>query len=265
MCKRDNRPNVKGIHMTQQDCLEGRHAVLEALRTRRPLDKLYILRSSKDAQEDTALASFRTLAKAARVPIVEVDRRRLDAMSVTHAHQGVIAQIPAADYATVEDILRAADASPDPALIVLCDGLEDPHNLGAIVRTAGAAGANGVIIPKHRSVTLTASCAKAAAGALEHVPVARVTNLADTVDLLKKRNIWVFGTAGEATISLYEADFNRDCAVIIGNEGSGLSRLVRERCDYLVSIPMKGAVPSLNASAAAAVVLFEAVRRRLGK
>ena len=186
-------------------------------------------------------------------------------MSETGAHQGVIAAVPAAEYASVEDILRAADADSAPALIVLCDGLSDPHNLGAIVRTAGAAGAHGVIIPKHRSVSLTASCAKAAAGALEHVPVARVTNLADTIVQLQKHGIWVFGTAGEATVSFYDADFNRPAAIVIGNEGSGLSRLVRERCDYLVSIPMKGAVPSLNASAAAAVVLFEAVRRRLGR
>ncbi|MCI6909365.1 MAG: 23S rRNA (guanosine(2251)-2'-O)-methyltransferase RlmB [Eubacteriales bacterium] len=245
----------------ERSVLEGRHAVSEALAVGRPIDKLYLL---KGASGDSVLSAIRTRAQAAGIPVVEADRHKLDAMSQTGAHQGVIAAVPAAEYASVEDILRAAEADTAPALIVLCDGLSDPHNLGAIVRTAGAAGAHGVIIPKHRSVSLTAACAKAAAGALEHVPVARVTNLAETIVTLQKRGIWVFGTAGEATTSLYDADFNRPAAIVIGNEGSGLSRLVRERCDYLVSIPMKGAVPSLNASAAAAVVLFEAVRRRLG-
>ena len=240
--------------------LEGRHAVTEALRTGRPIDKLYILKGG-----DAGLSEIRSRARAAHVPTVEVDRRRLDDMSVTGAHQGVIAAVPAAEYADPEDILRAAQEDSAPALIVLCDGLSDPHNLGAIVRTAGAAGAHGVIIPRHRSVSLTAAAAKAAAGALEHVPVARVTNLADTIDWLRKNGIWVFGTAGEAEMSLYDAELDRPAAIVIGSEGTGLSRLVRERCDYLVSIPMKGAVPSLNASAAAAVVLFEAVRRRLGR
>ena len=240
--------------------LEGRHAVAEALRTGRPIDKLYILKGG-----DAGLSEIRSRARASHVPTVEVDRRRLDDMSVTGAHQGVIAAVPAAEYADPEDILRAAQEDSAPALIVLCDGLSDPHNLGAIVRTAGAAGAHGVIIPRHRSVSLTAAAAKAAAGALEHVPVARVTNLADTIDWLRKNGIWVFGTAGEAEMSLYDAELDRPAAIVIGSEGTGLSRLVRERCDYLVSIPMKGAVPSLNASAAAAVVLFEAVRRRLGR
>ncbi len=246
----------------ERSVLEGRHAVSEALVSKRPIDKIYLL---KNASEDSVLAQIRARAQAARIPLVEVDRRKLDSMSETGAHQGVIAAVPAAEYATVEDILRAADADSAPALIVLCDGLSDPHNLGAIVRTAGAAGAHGVIIPKHRSVSLTAACAKAAAGALEHVPVARVTNLSDTIVQLQNHGIWVFGTAGEAQTSLYDADFSRPAAIVIGNEGAGLSRLVRERCDYLVSIPMKGSVPSLNASAAAAVVLFEAVRRRLGR
>ncbi len=246
----------------ERSVLEGRHAVSEALAARRPIDKIYLL---KNAPDDSVLSSLRSRAQAAGIPVVEVDRRKLDSMSETGAHQGVIAAVPAADYASVEDILRAADADSAPALIVLCDGLSDPHNLGAVIRTAGAAGAHGVIIPKHRSVALTAACAKAAAGALEHVPVARVTNLAETIVTLQKHGIWVFGTAGEAATSLYDADFDRPAAIVIGNEGSGLSRLVRERCDYLLSIPMKGAVPSLNASAAAAVVLFEAVRRRMGR
>lgn len=246
----------------ERSVLEGRHAVTEALRMRRTIDKIYILRNPG---EDSDLAAIRTLARSAGIPVAEADRRKLDQMSVTGVHQGVIATVPAVSYSTVEDILNAAKESGEPPLIILCDNLSDPHNLGAIIRTAGAVGAHGVIIPKHRSVSLTAVCAKAAAGALEHVPVAKVTNLAETIVNLQKNGVWVFGTAGEGTTSLYDADFARPCAIVIGSEGDGMSRLVRERCDYIVSIPMKGAVPSLNASAAAAVVCFEAMRRRMGR
>lgn len=246
----------------ERSFLEGRHAVSEALKMRRTIDKIYLLRNFG---EDSDLSAIRSLARSAGVPVVEADRRKLDFMSETGAHQGVIASVPAAAYVSVEEILRRAEESGEPPLIVLCDNLSDPHNLGAIIRTAGAVGAHGVIIPKHRSVSLTAVCAKAAAGALEHVPVAKVTNLSETIVQLQKQGIWVFGTAGEGTTSLYDADFVRPAAIVIGSEGDGMSRLVRDRCDYIVSIPMKGAVPSLNASAAAAVVLFEAMRRRMGR
>ncbi|MBE6931079.1 MAG: 23S rRNA (guanosine(2251)-2'-O)-methyltransferase RlmB [Ruminococcaceae bacterium] len=249
----------------QQGLLEGRHAVSEALKTGRELDKIYLLRASGDAQSDRGLAGIRRMAQAAHVPVVECDRRRMDEMSVTGAHQGVIAAAPARSYASLDEIFASAEARGEAPLIVLCDSLSDPHNLGAIVRTAGAAGAHGVIIPRHRSVSLTAVAAKAAAGALEHVPVVRAANLPETMKELQQRGVWIFGTAAEGETELYQADFARPCAVVIGNEGVGMSRLVRERCDYIVSIPMRGEVPSLNASAAAAVVLFEAVRRRLGK
>jgi len=250
---------------TDNSLLEGRHAVSEALKTGRELDKIYLLRSSADEQGDRGLAGIRRMAQAAHIPVVECDRRRMDDMSVTGAHQGVIAAAPARSYAQLEDIFAQAQSRGEAPLIVLCDGLSDPHNLGAIVRTAGAAGAHGVIIPRHRSVSLTAVTAKAAAGALEHVPVVRVANLPETMKTLQERGVWIFGTAAEGETALYDADFARPCAVVIGNEGAGMSRLVRERCDYIVNIPMRGEVPSLNASAAAAVVLFEAVRRRLGR
>ncbi len=247
-----------GVREDADDLLEGRHAVAEALRAGRPLDKLYLLRGAQEG----ALADLRARARAAGVPVVEGDSRRMDAMRRTGAHQGVLAAAPAHAYAAVEDMLAAAAAAGEAPLLVLCDGLNDPHNLGALVRSAGAAGAHGVIIPRHRSVGLTAAAAKAAAGALEHVPVARVANLADTLRSLREKGIWIFGTAADGETGLYEADFARPCGIVIGAEGGGMSRLTREHCDFVVRIPMRGAVPSLNASAAAAVVLFEAVRRR---
>ena len=184
-------------------------------------------------------------------------------MSVTGNHQGVIAQAAAHPYATLEELFAAAEGRGEPPLFVLCDGIEDPHNLGAIIRSADAAGAHGVIIPKRRAAGLTAVAARASAGALEHIPVHRATNLAAALDALKGKGVWVFGAEADGTVSLYEADFAGPAALVIGSEGAGLSRLIREKCDFIVSIPMRGRVNSLNASNAAAVLLFEAVRRRL--
>ena len=181
-----------------ENLLEGRHAVSEALKAGRELDKIYLLRSSGEEQGDKGLAGIRRMAQAAHIPVVECDRRRMDAMSVTGAHQGVIAAAPARSYAELEDIFAQAESRGEAPLIVVCDSLSDPHNLGAIVRTAGAAGAHGVIIPRHRSVSLTAVTAKAAAGALEHVPVVRVANLSETMKTLQERGVWIFGTAAEA-------------------------------------------------------------------
>ena len=195
--------------------------------------------------------------------VVEADRRKLDAMSLTHAHQGVIAVAAVRAYATVEDILSIAREKGEPPLIVVCDELSDPHNLGAVIRTAECAGAHGVIIPKRRSAGLTAIVGKTSAGAVSYMPVARVSNLPATLEELKKKGIWVYGTAAEGATSLYEADLKGPAAIVIGSEGSGMGRLVREKCDFLVSIPMKGHISSLNASAAAAILLYEAVRRRM--
>ena len=183
-------------------------------------------------------------------------------MSATGAHQGVIAMVAAHDYASIDDILKKAQDAGEPPLIVICDELSDPHNLGAIIRTAECAGAHGIIIPKRRSVGLTAVVGKASAGAFEYMPVARVSNITAAIDTLKKAGVWVYGTAAEGDTTLYKADLKSAAAIVIGNEGEGMSRLVSERCDFKVSIPMKGSISSLNASAAAAIMLYEAVRQR---
>ena len=239
--------------------LEGRNAVAEALRAGQCVDKLYVARGDTDR----TLARLVAQAKKAGAVVVDTDRRKLDAMSQTGAHQGVIAQVAAQPYASVEDILASAAQRGEPPLIVVCDELSDPHNLGAVIRTAECAGAHGVIIPKRRSAGLTAVVAKTSAGALSYLPVARVANIAALLERLKEEGIWVYGAAGEADRSLYEADLKGPAAIVIGSEGDGMSRLVRERCDLLVRIPMKGRISSLNASAAAAILLYEAVRQRM--
>lgn len=244
----------------EDEQIEGRNPVIEALRAGRPIHKLFVLRGG-----ETGLQHVVAMAKDAGAVIVDCDRRMLDGMSLTGAHQGVIAVCAAHAFATVEEILAAAEESGRPPLIVLCDGIQDPHNLGAIIRSAETAGAQGVIISKHRSAGLTASCAKSAAGALEHVPVARVANLTQTIDLLKEKGIWIYGAAGEASAEVYKTDLTGPTGLVIGSEGFGLSRLVAEHCDALVSIPMLGKINSLNASAACAVLLFEAVRQRIMK
>ena len=239
--------------------IEGRNAVTEALRAGTPMDKLYIAKG----ETDRTLSALAAQARKAGVVVVECDRRKLDAMSETHSHQGVIALAAAKAYATVEDILAAARERGEPPLIVVCDEISDPHNLGAIIRTAECAGAHGVIIPKRRSAGLTAVVAKTSAGAVSYMPVARVPNIPALLKDLQKAGVWVFGTAAEGSVPLYEADLKGPAAIVIGSEGDGMGRLVREHCDFLVSIPMKGRISSLNASAAAAVLLYEALRQRL--
>ena len=241
-----------------ENMLEGRNAVTEALSAGRTIDKLFVA----DGDTDRALGRICAMAKQAGAVVVPTDRRKLDYMSATGAHQGVIAMVAAHDYASIDDILKKAQDAGEPPLIVICDELSDPHNLGAIIRTAECAGAHGIIIPKRRSVGLTAVVGKAPAGALEYMPVARVSNIAAAIDTLKKAGVWVYGTAAGGDTTLYRADLKSAAAIVIGNEGEGMSRLVSERCDFKVSIPMKGSISSLNASAAAAIMLYEAVRQR---
>lgn len=242
----------------ETNLIEGRHAVSEALRSGRTIDKLYMLYGSNDS----ALTALKARATALGISVNECDRQRLDAMSTTGAHQGVIAVAAAHEYAELADILCAAREAGEPPLLVVCDGINDPHNLGAIIRSAGAAGAHGVVIPKHRSVGLTATVAKAAAGALEYVPVARVPNMTAALKELKAQGVWVYGTSDRGSGALYATDLTGPAAIVIGSEGDGMSRLVSETCDFVMSIPMRGKIASLNASNAAAVVLFEAVRQR---
>ena len=239
--------------------IEGRNAVLEALRAGPSIDKLYLARGETDA----ALGHIASTARDKGIVVVEADRRKLDGMSRTHAHQGVIALAAVREYASVDDILNAARAKGEPPLIVVCDELSDPHNLGAVIRTAECAGAHGVIIPKRRSAGLTAVVAKTSAGAVSHVPVARVSNLPALLRQLKDEGVWVFGTDAAGDRLLYEADLKGPAAIVIGSEGSGMGRLVGENCDFLVRIPMRGKLNSLNASAAAAILLYEAVRQRM--
>lgn len=240
--------------------LEGRNALTEALRSGRTIDKVFIAAG----ETDRGLQRLAAQAKEAGAVVVPVDRRKLDAMSTTHAHQGVICLAAAHEYASIDDILAEANCRGEKPLIVICDELTDPHNLGAIIRSAECAGAHGVIIPKRRSVGLTAVVAKASAGAVEYMKVARVTNITAAIEELKKRGVWVFGTAAEGSIPMYQADLKDGAAIVIGNEGDGMSQLVRKSCDVMVHIPMKGRISSLNASAAASILLYEAVRQRLG-
>jgi len=239
--------------------IEGRNAVTEALRAGTAIDKIYIARGETDA----TLGHIASTARNKGIVVVEADRRKLDGMSRTKSHQGVIAIAAVREYADVEDILNAAREKGEAPLIVVCDELSDPHNLGAVIRTAECAGAHGVIIPKRRSAGLTAIVAKTSAGAVSHLPVARVPNLVALLKDLKEQGLWVYGTAAEGTTELYNADLKGPAVIIIGSEGDGMGRLVREQCDFLVSIPMRGKVNSLNASAAAAIVLYEAVRQRI--
>lgn len=243
---------------TAENLLEGRNALTEALSAGRPVDKVYIAAGDTDR----ALARLAALAKQAGAVVVETDRRKLDMMSATGAHQGVIAVTAAHSYASMEDIFARAEESGEQPLIVVCDELTDPHNLGAIMRTAECAGAHGVIIPKRRSVGLTAVVGKASAGAVEYMPVVRVNNITAALRELKERGVWVYGTAADGAQTLYGADLKGASAIVIGNEGDGISRLVAENCDVMLSIPMKGKISSLNASAAASILLYEAVRQR---
>ena len=240
--------------------LEGRNALTEALKAGRTIDKVFIA----DGDTDKGLQRLAALAKDAGAVIVPVDRRKLDQMSFTRSHQGVIALAAAHEYFTIDDILEEAASRGENALIVICDELSDPHNLGAIMRSAECAGAHGVIIPKRRSVGLTATVAKSSAGAMEYMKVARVTNINNAIAELKEKGVWVFGTAAEGSIPMYKADLSGPSAIVIGNEGDGMSPLVRKNCDVMVHIPMKGKISSLNASAAASILLYEAVRQRIG-
>ena len=240
--------------------IEGRNAVLEAFRSGKCVDKLFILDGCQDGP-------VRTIAREARKTdtiINYVSKERLDQLSETRAHQGVIAQVAAYEYSTVEEILARAEEKGEPPFLILLDNVEDPHNLGAIIRTANLAGAHGVIIPKRRAVGLTSTVAKTSAGAINYTPVAKVTNIVRTIEELKEKGIW-FVCADMGGETMYDLDLTGPMGLVIGNEGEGVSRLVREACDFTASIPMKGDIDSLNASVAAGVLAYELVRQRLVK
>ena len=246
----ENREKVYG-----EGIIAGRNPVAEALRSGRAIDSLYV---AKGQRQDGGLSAK---ARKAGIPIKEVDARKLDHMCNGANHQGVLAVAAAKEYATVEDMLALAEARGEPPLLLVCDGLEDPHNLGAVLRGAECAGAHGVIIPKRRSVGLTYAVAKASAGAVEYVPVARAQNLAVLAEELKRRGLWIFAADMDGQ-PWCQADFTGPTAIVIGSEGKGVSRLVKEKADFVVSLPVRGRVNSLNASVAAGILCYEAVRQR---
>ena len=244
-----------------EDRIYGTNSVFEALNSGREIDKIFILEGARHSR----LAEIVAIAKKRGVHYTLVNRKKLDDLSEGGNHQGVLAFAAVHSYAEVEDILKSAEEKGEAPFILIAEGLKDPHNLGSIIRCANAAGAHGVIIPKNRSVGLNATVAKVSAGAVEYTPVARVTNIGAVIDKLKDKGVWVAGTALEGSVSYTDADLTGALAIVIGSEGEGLSRLTREKCDFLVKIPMLGQAESLNASVAAGILLYESVRQRIAK
>lgn len=239
------------------DIIAGRNPVSEAIRSSRPIDKILVERGEKSG----AVVGILAKARDKKIPIKEVDRTKLDYISGGAAHQGIIAFAAVKEYSTVEEIFEYAQSRGEAPFIIVLNEVEDPHNLGAIIRTAECAGAHGVIVPKRRSASLSYTVGKASAGAVEYMRVARVTNIAKLIDELKEKGVWVFGADMNGT-DYTECDFSGACAIVIGNEGKGISRLVREKCDVIVSLPMKGKINSLNASVAAGILIYNALKYR---
>jgi 23S rRNA (guanosine2251-2'-O)-methyltransferase len=243
---------------SSEEYIGGKHPILEAMRAGRSINKIWIADNAQKHYSGPIIAE----AKELGILVQTADRRKIDQMLEGVQTQGVVAQVAAYDYVEVDDILRIAKEKGQEPLILILDEIEDPHNLGSILRTADCTGVHGVIIPKRRSVGLTATVAKTSAGAIEYVPVAKVTNIAQTIDSLKKKGIWIAGADGDAKITVYQNDLTIPLAIVIGNEGSGIGRLIKEKCDFLFKLPMFGKINSLNASVAASVLLYEVVRQR---
>ncbi|MCL2425599.1 MAG: 23S rRNA (guanosine(2251)-2'-O)-methyltransferase RlmB [Oscillospiraceae bacterium] len=244
----------------REGIIEGRNAVIEALRSGANIDKIFILKG----EVDSTLKHIASKARAVGIVVVDADKRKLDFMSVTNSHQGVIAMAAYAQYVSIDDILAIAKQRGEEPLVIICDEISDPHNLGAIIRTCEATGAHGVIIPKRRSAGVNATVAKASSGAIFHMAIARVSNLTAAIKELKKAGVWVSAATMDGEKSLWESDFKSATAFVIGSEGTGISRLISENCDHKVNIPMNGNLSSLNASVSAAVLLYETVRQRKG-
>lgn len=263
--RRDERRPTGGYRRSfaretvSDDLIYGRNAVIELLRSTRSVDKIYI----KSGDMEGSLRLIAAEASARGIPLIEVPKTRLDEMTAGHPHQGVAAAVAERDYCTIEEILQNAASRGEKPLIVIADGIEDPHNLGALIRTAECAGAHGLIIPKRRAVGLTGVVAKSSAGAIEHLPIARVSNLCTAVETLKKNGLWIFAAEADGN-SYRDTDFHVPAAIILGSEGFGISRILREKSDYIVSIPLYGQINSLNVSTAASVILFEAARQHHG-
>lgn len=238
--------------------VEGRNAVIEALKTHRTINKLFIIKGERQG----SILEIMKLAKENHIVISEVEKSKLDQLSETGHHQGVIAMVSPVAYCEVEDLLNIAKERGESPFLVIADEIEDPYNLGALIRTAEIAGCHGIIIPKRRAVAVTEVVAKVSCGATEHLAVARVNNINDAIETLKNNGVWIYGTDGEATELYYEQDLTGPIAIIVGSEGRGMSALTKKRCDVLMKIPMKGHITSLNASVSGGIVLFEAVKQR---
>lgn len=247
--------------MSRSDKIEGRNPVMEALKAEREIDKILVAKGAAEG----SIHKIVGIAKERGIPIQYVERQKLDQLSESHVHQGIIAFAAAHAYVDVEDILKKAEEKGEDPFLVILDEITDPHNLGSVIRTANAAGVHGVIIPKRRAVGLTAVVAKTSAGAIEYVPVAKVSNLAQTIDRLKERGLWIIGADMDGEKAYYESDLTGKIALVIGSEGKGIGRLIKEKCDFIIHIPMKGEVGSLNASVAAAILMYEAMKQRKGK
>jgi 23S rRNA (guanosine2251-2'-O)-methyltransferase len=255
----DNKAEfVKKEENEYDDIVEGRNSVMELLNSNRDINKIYVQNGEKHGSINKIIA----VAKENKVVVTEVEKSKLDFMSKTKNHQGVIAVVPPFNYCEVEDILEYAKEKQEDAFILILDGIEDPHNLGSIIRTAETAGVHGIIIPKRRTVTVNSTVSKVSAGAVEHMKIARVNNINETIRKLKEAGLWIIGTDGDARTIYYNQDLKGDIAIIIGSEGYGMSRLVKENTDMLVKIPMKGKITSLNASVSAGIIIYEAVKQR---
>jgi len=257
--KSEKRPIKSTENLDFSDQIEGRNSVLELLETGKDINKIFIERGEKHGSINKIIG----IARDRKIVTVEVDRSKLNQMAQTENHQGVIAIVPPYDYCEVEDILNEAKQRGEAPFIMILDGIEDPHNLGAIIRTAETAGVHGIIIPKRRACGVNSTVYKVASGAVEHMKIARVNNINDEIKYLKENDVWVYGTAIEAEKYYYEENLKGACAIVIGNEGEGMSRLVRENCDVLLKIPMKGKITSLNASVSAGIVMYEVVKQRM--
>ena len=255
-----SKENKKEQQKQYQDQVEGRNAVLELLESGRDINKIFISNGEKNGSINKILA----IAKEKRIIVTEVNRKKLEEMATSNNHQGVIAIVPPYEYCDIDDILECAKNKKEEPFILILDGIEDPHNLGAIIRTAETAGIHGVIIPKRRAACVNSTVAKVAAGAVEHVNIARVNNINETIRYLKEKGVWICGTDMDTKKYHYNQDLTGPLAIVIGSEGFGMGKLVKDNCDFIVKIPMKGKITSLNASVSAGIVIYEALRQRDG-
>lgn len=256
---RNNKFSKENEQKEFDDQIEGRNAVLELLESGKDINKIYITKGEKHGSITKIIAK----AKERKIVTVEVEREKINQMAQTENAQGVIAIVPPFNYCEVEDILNEAKSKNEKAFILILDGIEDPHNLGSIIRTAETAGVHGIIIPKRRAAAVNSTVVKTSAGATSFMKVARVNNINETIKYLKEKNVWIYGTDMETEKMYYDEDLTGNVAIVIGSEGFGMSRLVKENCDFLIKIPMKGKITSLNASVSAGIVMYEAVKQRM--